>query len=73
MVTTYTAKAFINFMEQQRKDFLEKSKIVNNRTENTKEDYQLADSYFPKASELKKYGYYHYNSHTKFYQWTKKR
>ena len=35
MVTTYTAKSFINFMEQQRKEFLEKSKIVNNRTENS--------------------------------------
>lgn len=44
---------------------------AQNTTENTKEDLYLADSYFPSVNSLKNYGYYHYNHHTKLYQWSK--
>lgn len=71
MVEIFTAKKFKEFISNARKDFLEKCKQAQHNTENTKVDFYLADSYFPSIDNLKKYGYYHYNHHTKFYQWSK--
>lgn len=71
MTETFSAKKFKEFISNERKRFLENCMKTQNTTENTKEDLYLADSYFPSVNSLKNYGYYHYNHHTKLYQWSK--
>lgn len=69
METTFTAKKFKAFMLSSQKNFLDDCKKTNKRTNNTVDDINLATMYFP--LDLKSYGYYHYNHHTKCYRWTK--
>lgn len=67
----YSAKQFRDFIAESVYNFMENCKKANNRDYNTKEDFKLMKSYFPKVDSLKKYGYYHYNHRTKEYFWTK--
>lgn len=69
MVQRFSAKQFAKFMQDQRFKFLESCKAKNNRNENTKEDIKLSFAYYP--VNLKKYGYYFYNSRLNSFFWSK--
>lgn len=67
----YSAKNFKEYIAESAADFIEDCKRKNNRNYVTREDLRLMRAYFPKVDDLKNYGYYHYNEHTKEYRWTK--
>lgn len=67
----YSAKRFKAYIAESVVNFMEDCKKANNRDCNTKEDFHLMKSYFPKVDELKNYGFYHYNERTKEFFWSR--